>query len=39
LIIGAGERVLRYAPPLVITEAQIQEGISATRRLISSLAG
>ncbi len=34
LIIGAGDRVLRYAPPLVITEDQIQEGIEATRRLM-----
>jgi acetylornithine/N-succinyldiaminopimelate aminotransferase len=37
LIIGAGERVLRYAPPLVITDAEIDEGIEATRRLIASL--
>ena len=37
LIIGAGERVLRYAPPLVITEEQIDEGIEATRRLVSSM--
>lgn len=34
LLIGAGERVLRYAPPLVITDEQIREGIEATRRLI-----
>jgi acetylornithine/N-succinyldiaminopimelate aminotransferase len=38
LIIGAGDRVLRYAPPLVITEAQLREGIDATRRLIAALA-
>jgi acetylornithine/N-succinyldiaminopimelate aminotransferase len=38
LIIGAGERVLRYAPPLVITEAQLEEGLDATRRLIADLA-
>jgi acetylornithine/N-succinyldiaminopimelate aminotransferase len=37
LIIGAGERVLRYAPPLVITEAQISEGLEGTRRLLRSL--
>lgn len=36
LIIGAGDRVLRFAPPLVITEAQLSEGIEATRRLIAS---
>jgi acetylornithine/N-succinyldiaminopimelate aminotransferase len=38
LIIGAGDRVLRYAPPLVITEAQLREGLDATRRLIASAA-
>ncbi|HYJ10498.1 MAG TPA: aspartate aminotransferase family protein [Polyangiaceae bacterium] len=37
LIIGAGERVLRFAPPLVISDAQITEGIDATRRLIAAL--
>ncbi len=37
LIIGAGERVLRFAPPLVISDAQITEGIDATRRLIATL--
>jgi len=37
LIIGAGDRVLRFAPPLVITEQQIDEAIDATRRLVSSL--
>lgn len=37
LIIGAGERVLRYAPPLVITEAQLREGLEATRGLISEV--
>jgi acetylornithine/N-succinyldiaminopimelate aminotransferase len=37
LIIGAGDRVLRFAPPLVITEQQIDEAIDATRRLVASL--
>jgi hypothetical protein len=37
LIIGAGERVLRFAPPLAISDAQITEGIDATRRLIAAL--
>jgi acetylornithine/N-succinyldiaminopimelate aminotransferase len=35
LIIGAGDRVLRFAPPLVITEAELREGLEATRRLIA----
>lgn len=38
LIIGAGERVLRYAPPLIITEAQLREGLNATRELMRELA-
>lgn len=37
LIIGAGESVLRFAPPLIISDAQITEGIAATRRLIADL--
>lgn len=37
LIIGAGERVLRYAPPLVISDDQIREGLDATRRLLAAL--
>jgi acetylornithine/N-succinyldiaminopimelate aminotransferase len=36
LIIGAGERVLRYAPPLVISDDQLGEGLTATRSLIAS---
>jgi acetylornithine/N-succinyldiaminopimelate aminotransferase len=39
LIIGAGDRVLRFAPPLVITEAQISEALEATTRLVRELAG
>jgi acetylornithine/N-succinyldiaminopimelate aminotransferase len=39
LIIGAGDRVLRYAPPLIISEAQVSEALDATRRLIKELAG
>jgi acetylornithine/succinyldiaminopimelate/putrescine aminotransferase len=31
--------VLRYAPPLVISEAQINEGLAATRRLIAAAGG
>jgi acetylornithine/N-succinyldiaminopimelate aminotransferase len=37
LLIGAGDSVLRYAPPLVISEAELREGLDATRRLISEL--
>ncbi len=35
LIIGAGAHVLRYAPPLIISEEQIREAIGATRRLLA----
>jgi acetylornithine/N-succinyldiaminopimelate aminotransferase len=37
LIIGAGEHVLRFAPPLIISDEQLTEGIAATRRLIAAL--
>jgi acetylornithine/succinyldiaminopimelate/putrescine aminotransferase len=37
LIIGAGEHVLRFAPPLIISDAQLTEGLAATRRLIAAL--
>ncbi|MFO0666032.1 MAG: aspartate aminotransferase family protein [Polyangiaceae bacterium] len=38
LIIGAGERVLRYAPPLVVTDAELEEGLVATRAVVAKLA-
>ena len=38
LIIGAGERVLRFAPPLIISEAELAEGLEATRQLIADAA-
>lgn len=37
LLTAAGERVLRFTPPLVITEAEIAEGVDIVRRVLSSL--
>jgi acetylornithine/N-succinyldiaminopimelate aminotransferase len=37
LVIAAGDRVLRFAPPLVITEAQLEEGVAAVRRVLSAM--
>jgi acetylornithine/N-succinyldiaminopimelate aminotransferase len=38
LVIGAGDRVLRFCPPLVVTEAELAEGIAAVRAVIAELA-
>jgi acetylornithine/N-succinyldiaminopimelate aminotransferase len=37
LVIAAGEQVLRFAPPLVVTTAQLEEGVCATRAVLSEL--
>ena len=37
LITAAGERVLRFSPPLVVTSAQIQEGVAAVRRVVEAI--
>ncbi|MDP9001087.1 MAG: acetylornithine/succinylornithine family transaminase [Myxococcota bacterium] len=37
LIIPAGERVLRFAPPLVVTIAELQEGIRIVRNVLAAL--
>ena len=37
LIIAAGDRVLRFAPPLVVTEAELAEGVSALRGVLAKL--
>ena len=38
LLTAAGERVLRFTPPLVVTEAELAEGVAAVRKVLSSLA-
>ena len=38
LLTAAGERVLRFSPPLVVTTAELEEGVGAVRRVLSGLA-
>lgn len=37
LLTAAGERVLRFSPPLVVTEAELAEGVAVVRRVLSTL--
>ena len=37
LLTAAGERVLRFTPPLVVTEAELAEGVKAVRNVLSAL--
>jgi acetylornithine/N-succinyldiaminopimelate aminotransferase len=37
LLTAAGERVLRFAPPLVVSAAQLEEGVSTLRSKLSRL--
>lgn len=34
LIVGAGEKVIRFVPPLIITKAEIDEGINILRKAL-----
>jgi acetylornithine/succinyldiaminopimelate/putrescine aminotransferase len=38
LLTAAGERVLRFTPPLVVTEAELAQGVQAVREVVSTLA-
>jgi acetylornithine/N-succinyldiaminopimelate aminotransferase len=38
LLTGAGERVLRFSPPLVVTPAELKEGVAALRGVLVGLA-
>ncbi len=38
LLTAAGERVLRFSPPLVVTEAELEEGAKAVRLVVQQLA-
>jgi acetylornithine/N-succinyldiaminopimelate aminotransferase len=38
LLTAAGERVLRFSPPLVVTEAELGEGVAAVRKVLTGLA-
>ncbi len=35
LLTAAGERVLRFTPPLVVTEAELAEGVAVVRKVLS----
>lgn len=37
LLTAAGERVLRFSPPLVVTEAELSEGVTVVQRVLSTL--
>ncbi len=37
LLTAAGERVLRFSPPLVVSEAELAEGVEAVRRVLSTM--
>ena len=37
LLTAAGERVLRFSPPLVVTTAELQEGVDALRTVLKGL--
>jgi acetylornithine/succinyldiaminopimelate/putrescine aminotransferase len=37
LIIPSGERVLRFAPPLIVSVPQLQEGIRTVRAVLADL--
>jgi acetylornithine/N-succinyldiaminopimelate aminotransferase len=37
LLTAAGERVLRFSPPLVVTDAELAEGVAAVRKVLASL--
>jgi acetylornithine/N-succinyldiaminopimelate aminotransferase len=37
LLTAAGERVLRFSPPLVVTVSELEEGVNAVRRVLGEL--
>ncbi len=37
LLTAAGERVLRFSPPLVVSVAELEEGVNAVRRVLGEL--
>ena len=37
LLTAAGERVLRFSPPLVVTESELAEGVAAVRAVLGTL--
>lgn len=39
LTVGAGDNVVRFLPPLVVTEAEIEDGVARLERACAALAG
>jgi acetylornithine/N-succinyldiaminopimelate aminotransferase len=39
LTVGAGENVVRFLPPLIVTEAEIEESVQRLDRACAGLAG
>jgi acetylornithine/N-succinyldiaminopimelate aminotransferase len=39
LLTAAGERVIRFSPPLVVTNAELEEGVRVLRGVIAEMAG
>lgn len=37
LLTAAGERVLRFSPPLVVSEAELSEGVAAVRKVLADV--
>ncbi|WP_240488399.1 aspartate aminotransferase family protein [Labilithrix luteola] len=37
LLTAAGDRVLRFTPPLVVTESELAEGVAAVRKVLAGL--
>ncbi len=38
LLTAAGERVIRFTPPLVVTESELAEGVAAVRKVLTTFA-
>ncbi len=38
LLTAAGERVLRFSPPLIVSEAELAEGVAAVKTVLTALA-
>ena len=39
LTVGAGENVVRFLPPLIVTEAEIEESVARLERACVALSG
>jgi acetylornithine/N-succinyldiaminopimelate aminotransferase len=39
LTVGAGENVVRFLPPLIVTETEIEESVARLERACAALAG